>query len=254
MDQLVVFDEIESTNTYLMQNPGPSPGMIHVAVTSNQTAGRGRHGKIWRSPPGSGVCLSLAYSFASQPDRLPALTLVLGLAAVDALESLGARNISIKWPNDLVSDDGKLGGILTEVHSQGGGATTIVAGIGVNFDLEGELDLGGENGWTTCAMDLASICKRLPQREAVAAALANQWLQACVAFESSGLGASLERWPGYDWLAGRSITVDTGERQITGTGAGLAEDGALLVEAADAGLQRVSSGNIVLASSADSAK
>src|SRR5210317_2169135 len=111
-----VFPEIGSTNTYLMQAAGPAPGMISIAATSNQTAGRGRQGKIWQSPPGSGIAISVAYTFAAQPANLPALTLMLGLGVVDALEELGATSVMIKWPNDLVALDGKLGGILAEAQ------------------------------------------------------------------------------------------------------------------------------------------
>ena len=75
------------------------------------------------------MCLSVAYTFAAQPDNLPALTLGLGLGAVDALEELGATGIEIKWPNDLVARDAKLGGILTEVQQNSAGAVTIVAGM-----------------------------------------------------------------------------------------------------------------------------
>ena len=90
-----VFSEIDSTNSYLMQMPAPEPGRLSVAVTNNQTAGRGRHGKTWQSPPGSGLCFSAAYTFALQPENLPALTLALGLGAIDALESLGASGIEL---------------------------------------------------------------------------------------------------------------------------------------------------------------
>jgi len=112
--KLDVFAEIESTNSYLMQTVGPEPGKMIIAATSNQTTGRGRHGKTWESPPGSGLCLSVAYTFAAQPDDLPALTLVLGLGAVAALEELGATGIAVQWTNDSVAKEAQLGGDLPE--------------------------------------------------------------------------------------------------------------------------------------------
>ena len=107
MDQLDVFDEIDSTNSYLLQQPAPGPGRHRVAVADHQTAGRGRHSREWISAPGSSLCLSVAYTFDGQPENLPGLTLAIGVAARDALSVAGVDNVLLKWPNDLVADDGK---------------------------------------------------------------------------------------------------------------------------------------------------
>ena len=236
--KLDVFAEIDSTNSYLMQTVGPEPGKIIIAATSNQTAGRGRHGKTWESPPGSGLCLSVAYTFAAQPDNLPALTLVLGLGAVAALEELGATGIAVKWPNDLVAKDAKLGGILSEVQQRSGNAVTIVAGIGVNVDLRSNLDL------ERSVIDLKSICDATPTHEEITGKIATRFLQAFVDFEAQGFDAIAGRWSRYDWLLGREVTVHTADREFSGVGAGVAADGALLVDTAESGIRRVNSGTI----------
>ena len=133
--QLEVFAEIDSTNSYLMLEPGPPAGKLRVAATTNQTAGRGRHGKTWESPPNSGLCISVAYTFGSRPENFSALTLATGLASIAALEELGVGAVQLKWPNDLIANDGKLAGILTEVHQNSSGAMTVVTGIGINVVL-----------------------------------------------------------------------------------------------------------------------
>lgn len=242
-----VFTEIDSTNSYLMQKPGPAPGTISVAATSNQTAGRGRHGKTWQSPPGSGLCLSAAYTFAAAPDNLPALTLALGVGVIGALKELGANNVELKWPNDLVARDGKLGGILTEVQQQSGSAVTVVTGVGVNLDLQSKLDFGLETDWARQVVDLKSICETVPAHDEVAGKFAMHLLQTFVNYESSGFAAIADRWAEYDWLLGREITIDTADRQFSGIGAGVADDGALLVDTPESGIRRVSSGTIVIA-------
>jgi len=242
-----VFAEIESTNSYLMQMPGPAPGKISIAATSNQTAGRGRHGKTWLSPPGSGLCLSAAYTFAASPDNLPALTLALGLGAIDALEELGATNIELKWPNDLVARDGKLGGMLTEVQQHSGAAVTVVTGIGVNIDLQSTLDFGAGSDWAAQVVDLKAICEVEPGHDEVAGKLASHLLQAFASYEKSGFAAIAHRWAKFDWLFGREITIDTVGSQFSGFGAGVANDGALLVDTPDSGIRRVTSGTIVRA-------
>ena len=249
-DRLVhikVFSEIDSTNSYLMQMPGPELGKLNIAVTSNQTAGRGRHGKTWQSPPGSGLCLSAAYTFQRQPKNLPALTLALGLGAINALKEFGASGVELKWPNDLVALDGKLAGILTEVRQQSADAVTVVTGIGVNVDLTGQPDFRIETDWAQQVVDLKSICDVPPSHGELAGQFTTHLMHAFIDFEASGFAATADRWSRYDWLLGRDITIETANKQFSGVGAGVDEDGALLVDTPESGIRRVTSGTIVRA-------
>ncbi|MCH7981672.1 MAG: biotin--[acetyl-CoA-carboxylase] ligase, partial [Proteobacteria bacterium] len=112
-----VFSKINSTNTYLKGQLPPPSGQFRIAIAEHQTAGRGRHGRQWISTPGGSLCLSLAYRFPqSSPgfSELYALTLALGIAVADALSGIGVAEVKLKWPNDLLVGDAKLGGILTE--------------------------------------------------------------------------------------------------------------------------------------------
>ncbi len=238
------FEAIGSTNTYLMQQPAPQPGMLRVALTANQTAGRGRHGKIWESPPDSGLALSVAYTFAAQPGNLPALTLVIGNAAIDALEEFGADGIKLKWPNDLIAGSAKLGGILTEAQSQGATAVTIVTGIGINLDLGPDFRLAANDGPARPATDLAALLPTRPRTESLAAALIHRIHDAFTRFESTGFDDFVLQWADRDWLLGRNVVVETAQSRVAGVGAGIAEDGALLLKA-DGEVQRVTSGTVM---------
>jgi BirA family biotin operon repressor/biotin-[acetyl-CoA-carboxylase] ligase len=243
--QLHTFSAIDSTNSYLMQTTGPSPGKINIAATTNQTSGRGRDGKTWHSPPGSGVCLSAAYTFSTQPENLPALTLAIGLAALTALKGLGAKGIQIKWPNDLVARDGKLGGILTEVQSQSGKGVTVVSGIGVNVDLDDDVDVEMHNDWAKRVADLGELCDTTPTHDQVAAALITQFINAFQDYEKEGFAPLVAKWSQHDWLVGRDLVIHVAQEQVRGIGAGIAEDGALLVETRSEGLRHIVSGTIV---------
>lgn len=243
--QLQTFASIDSTNSYLMQTPGPSPGKISIAATTNQTAGRGRQGKSWLSPPGSGVCLSAAYTFSEQPKNLPALTLAIGLAALKALKGLGARGIQIKWPNDLVARDGKLGGILTEVQSQSSKGVIVVSGIGINIKLGDDFDTVLENDWAKRVVDLEELCETTPTHDEVAAALTTHLTIAFQDYEHEGFLPLVARWSQHDWLVGRDIVIQSMNEQIRGLGAGIAEDGALLIETRADGIRHIVSGTIV---------
>ncbi len=238
------FTAIGSTNTYLMEQDAPGPGTLCVAVTANQTAGRGRHGKTWQSPPDSGLALSMAYTFAAQPDNLPALTLVIGNAAIDALDELGIGGVQLKWPNDLIARNAKLGGILTETQSQGEGAVTVVTGLGINLDLGPDFELTAEDGPARPATDIGALIGERPRIESVAAALINRVSDAFARFESTGFADFAYRWAERDWLLGRSVIVESAQLRVAGIGAGIAEDGALLLEV-DGVLQRVTSGTVL---------
>lgn len=246
LGELEIFAEIDSTNSYLMQQPGPLPGRMRVAVTDNQTAGRGRHGRTWQSPPGSGLCLSMAYTFALTPPNLPALTLATGLGVIETLKELHVNDVQLKWPNDLIAMDGKLGGILTEVQSQPGDAVTVVTGVGLNIDLRERLDFDLETDWARHSVDLKKQVGELPSWDQIAANLVSGLSKTFVEYEAGGFAGFVSRWSEHDWLFGREVTIDTAQRQITGVGAGVADDGALLIDTQFEGTHRVTSGSVVM--------
>lgn len=241
-----VFPEIESTNTYLMQQDGPPPGRLHVAATNNQTMGRGRHGRTWQSPPGSGLCLSLAYTFGAQPENLPALTLAIGTGVIDALDSAGVGGVQLKWPNDLMVDEGKLGGILTESRSQPSGEITVVTGVGINVNLGGNSDLGLAMGSARRVADLAGSAATQPTHEELAARLIDSLCETFIDFEANGFAGYAQRWSAHDWLFGRELVIDTPQQQLAGTGAGIADDGALLIDTGEGAVRRITTGSVVL--------
>lgn len=242
--QIEVFAEIESTNSYLMQQNSPEAGQSRVAVTDNQTSGRGRHGKSWQSPPGTGLCLSMAYTFAQSPDNLPALTLAIGVGVIDNLAAHGIAGLQLKWPNDLIAGDGKLGGILTEARAQD--ALMVVTGIGLNIDLGDGLILDDQEAGALRVADLRRQASEIPPAEHLAAVLIDALQQTFTAFEQRGFEAFAGRWADYDWLLGRPIRVETAGHELSGTGAGISGDGALLLATPDAGTHQVTSGTVIV--------
>ena len=246
LERFEAFATIESTNSYLMRGEAPGAGNFRVAVTDNQTAGRGRHGRTWRSPPGSGLCLSVAYTFAAQPRNLPALTLAVGMGLIDALEKLGIGGVALKWPNDLVADDGKLGGILTESRALADESIHVVTGVGLNVALPDDFDLGDHAERAQRVSDLASLASELPPASAIAGQLIDGLCGVFVDYEAHGFAHYASRWPTRDWLRGRELSIDRLRHPVRGVAAGVADDGALLVEVGDGSLLRVTSGTIVL--------
>jgi len=246
LDKLEAFSSIASTNTYLLSLPAPAPGRFRVAIADHQTSGRGRHSRRWISPPESGLYLSISYTFLEMPKHLPGLTLALGVAVIDALTILEVEGVSLKWPNDIVAQDGKLGGILTEVQSSESEGVTVVIGIGLNMHLRERIDFGAESDWAHRAVDLKTIAKELPPRELLAGTLIECVYATCVRYEALGFEEFAGEWRQHDWLMGREITVDMPDRQITGIAAGVDADGALIIDN-HSGKTRVISGSIVMA-------
>lgn len=246
LDELELFGSIASTNTYLMSRPPPAAGRFRVAVADHQTSGRGRHYRRWLSPPGAGLYLSFAYSFAEPPENVPSLTLAIGVSVVDALQDLGIGGVSLKWPNDIVALDGKLGGILTELQSRPTSSVTIVTGIGLNMALPDDVERKIESDWAARTVDLSMICDSLPETSEIVATLLQHLHASMRKFESCGFDSFAEHWSAYDWLSTRTVIVDQPGQQVLGVASGVDKDGALLVETDD-GTIRVVSGSVMIA-------
>jgi len=220
---------IDSTNAGLLRRPMPG-ALAEVLLAERQTGGRGRRGRDWISPLAAHLYLSLQRGFEGGLARLGGLSLVAGVAAVEAIRALGIGAVQLKWPNDLVVVDAaglrKLGGILVEGGGEHAGPARAVLGIGVNVRMPEALAAAIDQPW----IDLAACTAGLPPtRDALAAALLAAWLPALDLFDREGLAPFRERFAGIDALAGAAIDVHDGNRTLHGIAAGIADDGALRV-------------------------
>lgn len=249
LDRIDVFDVIDSTNTYLKNRPPEDVGRALAAVAAHQKAGRGRLDRRWLSSPGSSVCLSVSYAFDETPANLPALTLALGVAIAGAIADFGVTNIRLKWPNDLLADDAKLGGILTESQGHTAGQL-VVAGVGINVALPAEVgsELAAEGEFP--ATSLQHVLAMPPSREIVAAAVIDATLKTLVGYADTAFAPFKAAFADVDWLRGRRIVVQHGDRQVAGVAAGIDDSGCLLVDTGDR-VEAVLSGSVRLAMPAE---
>jgi len=222
--------QIESTNSALLARPVPPVGKFDFLTAEYQLAGRGRRGRNWLAPPGGAVCLSWSWHFAGLAAHLGALSLAVGVAALRALSSLGIEGVQLKWPNDLVTARGKLGGILIEMRSEAAGPVHVVAGLGLNVALgresRAQIDQLGN-----AATDLAELAgARIPAREQLVAGLLNHGAAAMNEFAISGLASFLAEYRAADALNGQQVRIEGGNGPMDGTARGIDDDGALRIE------------------------
>jgi len=235
LDVLDVLTVTVSTNQCLTLQPAPPAGRLWAVVAEYQTGGRGRRGRRWLSPLGHGVCLSVSWAFETAPRNLSALSLVAGVAVAHSLAALGVEGVRLKWPNDIMAGEGKVGGILVEVAGESGGPLRAVVGIGLNVrPVHGIAtairDEGGESN--AVGLDELRSESRL-DRNALVAALLSELHSSLRNFALAGGDAFLETWRHYDYLAGQPVVVTSGRDILRGIARGIADDGALLVETAD---------------------
>ncbi len=232
--RLQVLFETGSTNTLLLTGAQPPAGQGYAALAEMQTEGRGRRGRRWVTPFGAGLALSMSWSFEHAPKDLSALSLAAGVGVARALSRLGARGVRLKWPNDIWFQDRKMGGILAEVRAESGGPAFVVVGLGLNLlhpaqvlpaPALAEIAAGG-----VAPAALAEACESPPSRNAVAAALLDEWLGILAEFQQTGFAPFRQEWLQLDALAGRAARVSLGEAEFLGTAGGIDADGGLLLE------------------------
>ncbi|HEY1891951.1 MAG TPA: biotin--[acetyl-CoA-carboxylase] ligase [Steroidobacteraceae bacterium] len=235
---------VDSTNSVLLARPNPPSGECEVMLAEYQTAGRGRRGRTWLAPPGGSICLSLSWTFREVPKDLGALGLVIGVCALRALRDARLDQVQIKWPNDLVVESRKLGGILIELRAESDGPACVVIGIGLNVALGARaLEAIGETG--ASPIDLVTAGMTDISRNVVAAALISQVNLGLLVFEKEGLKPFADEWRDADALRGCQIDVHTQAGIAQGLARGIDLHGALVVETPK-GVRRFISGDVTV--------
>ncbi len=216
-----VVDACASTNALLLAEPD-TPG-ARLLAAELQTAGRGRRGRRWLSPRGAGLTFSLRARLACALRESAGLPLAAGVAAARALRALGAADVALKWPNDLMARGAKLGGILIETRPVGGG---LLAVIGVGLNCRAQPQAAARLRRPVIALE--QLLAPLPSRNVVAARLARELLAVLARFEAQGLEAVRDEWQALHADAGQRLRLRLADgRQVTGIADGLAADGAL---------------------------
>lgn len=231
---VIALPSCPSTNTWALDH---LDALAHGACvwTPRQTAGRGRGASTWHAPPGV-LTASFILDLAGPDERstvpVAQLSLAAGLAVANAVEDLVPEaRVAIKWPNDVLLRDRKLAGILCETRRRDDGRAAVVVGIGLNLAPRWDLD--------PAALPLAvgkvapiglDELAAPPEVSAMLIALRRYLIEAWGLLAGRGFTPLLPVLRGRDWLAGRQVTVRSGERTLRGTARGLDATGALVVD------------------------
>jgi BirA family biotin operon repressor/biotin-[acetyl-CoA-carboxylase] ligase len=220
-----LFDTLPSTNAHLMGRIGRGRGG-GMCLAEHQTAGRGRRGRAWHSPFGRNLYLSIGHAYQGGAAALAGLSLAIGAALAQLLDGLGVPGVGIKWPNDLLCDGRKLGGILIELQGDTQGPCWAVAGVGLNVNMHGAADDAIDQPWTS----LAQLSGRDWDRTALAVRVITTLREVMAGFPDPGLAHWQAAYARFDVLAGRPVAVDWAGERVCGLARGIDAQGALLVD------------------------
>ncbi|MBB3225923.1 BirA family biotin operon repressor/biotin-[acetyl-CoA-carboxylase] ligase [Luteibacter sp. Sphag1AF] len=197
-----------------------------IVIGEMQSAGRGRRGRPWLSPPGMNLYLSMLKRFDNGFAAMSGLSLAVGVILMRTLDDLGVRTAGLKWPNDVLAGNAKLAGILVELSGEYLGPCSAIIGIGVNIRLPDSLHELAEQPIT----DLAALRGgEPPGRNLVAATLIRHLVDGLRAFERHGFAGFVDDYAQYDLLKGEPLRIFGAQNEFTGTGDGVDARGALRV-------------------------
>jgi BirA family biotin operon repressor/biotin-[acetyl-CoA-carboxylase] ligase len=239
---LEVHWELDSTSSELQRRLGEAAD-LSVVMAETQTAGRGRRGRAWLSPPGFNLYLSCLKRFDNGFAALSGLSLAVGTMVLRAIESLGIEGAGLKWPNDVLAAEGKLAGVLVELSGEYQGPCAAVIGVGLNLRLTDALR--AQAGQPAC--DLATLAgDDVPDRNLVAARLITALIEGLREFERRGFASFVDDYARHDLLAGRALKLSGAQGHFEGTGAGVDARGALQVHLASGEVRSVDSADITV--------
>lgn len=242
---LLVLDEVDSTNDEVVRQLAAGRPTPFAVLARRQTQGRGRLGRVWHSASDEDLYASFGFRPKVPPERMPLFTLWMGVNLCELLANLLPVAPGLKWPNDLVHEGRKAGGMLTEARVDADQIRDLVFGVGLNVNSGADARPAEV---ARRAVSLRTLAGRTLDLNHLAAALIGRVLLAYAAFvEDRHREGFAERWHRHDVLRGRTVTLLEGGRRHPGTVAGVDAEGALLLRDEAARLRRFRAGEVTVA-------
>ena len=242
--ELHTFSSVASTNTIALQmaQAGAPEGVTVIA--DEQTGGRGRLGRIWKSPPGVNLYMSVILRPTLSASDAPRVTITAGVAVAEALTRFCPGDVSIKWPNDVLLKGRKVSGILSEMKAgERGTIDFVIVGIGVNINSDGDC-----LGPALChsAISLKDVLLHEVSRAEVTNEVImsfDTWYNVLI---TRGFNDVREQWRLRCTMMGREVTIRDGDTTLTGVAEDIDRTGALILDDRTSNSRHVISGEIVI--------
>jgi BirA family biotin operon repressor/biotin-[acetyl-CoA-carboxylase] ligase len=241
---IVLLDEVDSTNDEAARQLAAGRTAPFVVLARRQTHGRGRLGRAWHSEANGNLYASFAFRPRVAPGRMAVFTLWMGVNICELIANFTQRPPGIKWPNDILFQGRKAGGMLTEARVDADQIRDLIFGLGLNVN-------GRSDAWpaelANRATSLAEQVDAPLDQNRFTAALIGRVLLAYEQFaDGDHLSSFADLWQRYDLLRGNPITLLQGDRRISGTAVGIDDEGSLLIRPASGKLQRFHVGDVTI--------
>ena len=240
--QLAV-EQIIETTTRFFSNEDIEKYEYSICFAEFQTKGRGRGENMWLSPYGSGVCFSILGSLPCKSSPL-GLSIYCGIIVVRILRELGFKDVSLKWPNDLLHKGNKLGGILTELTSQHAEKYEFNIGIGINYNLGSDLNSMEQNPFPPT--DLMQIHHGTDiSRSEISGTLAKAIIESLKNIDQRKMQKAFKLWPELDAFYQKEIKIIDDDQSLEGKNLGIDDSGALLLDESGV-IKKIYNGHLVV--------
>lgn len=221
VDLLEVLFAVDSSNNYVLKKSASiQGGKACICFAEFQSDGRGRRGRQWVSPLGCNLYSSFLWQFDEGAAVLEGLSLAVGVAVVRAIQSLGVEGLSLKWPNDILLNGKKLGGVLLEMSGDPSGLCQVVVGIGINVGMPADQNI--DQAWAALEPSIS--------RARLASYLVEQVVPLLSSYAVDGFSRYMQDWLALDAFFGQRVSVLSGSRKTSGVARGVESNGALLLE------------------------
>lgn len=241
---LECLDEIDSTNDEAMRQLATGRSTPFVVIAKRQTRGRGRFGRTWQSDADGNLYASFAFRPQVPPERMQTFTLWMGINVCEAVANSTRSDPGVKWPNDILFDGQKAGGMLTEARMDADQIRDLVFGLGLNINHAPEATAESPTRRPT---SLAEQTRSTLDINKFTAALIGRVLDAYNQFVSGDYMTTFaDRWHACDVLRDKPVSLTYGSRTIKGTVLGIDDEGSLLVRSDQGKTERFRAGEVTL--------
>lgn len=240
LQTLEVHYQVKSTNSYLHDRQMQRSVHANVVLAEYQTGGVGRGRNVWLSGLASGLCLSIGWHFDSPPESLGALSLATAVMIARSVKQLGG-DIRLKWPNDLVYSNAKLGGILIESRGQLAGEVDVIVGIGINIRMPESVAVRINQNVT----DLSTVLGYVPSRNRFAGIIIDNMFRLLRSYADDGFAAYVDEWRALDSGRGKAAVLNLSGDKINGQVLDIDESG-YLVMSVNGRREKYSAGDLTL--------